>query len=146
MKNILSFILAVLTFSSCVNYIPCRGQNYLVEGVTNRELIERFNKLRELYPEYKSDTPDWEAPSTPHYYIELNWADLDVRLSCDIHTGIQEPGSPASLKFTLIRDRQGYKDINSRELDRQLNEFYKEKFENEVLGKMDLNWRRKSCR
>lgn len=145
MKKILLFILILVNFCSCLNYIPCRGQDYLIEGITHQELINKFNEFREKYPEYKSNVADHKNEYVPHYYIELDWKDLDISISCDIHIGDQIPNPPTHLNFTLIRDSKGYKDINSKEIDGELNKMYKEKFENEILDKLGVKWKRKSC-
>lgn len=145
MKKVLLFVYILLSFCSCLNYIPCRGQDYIIEGITHQELINKFNELRENYPEYKSMTKDSENEYVPHYYIELNWKDLGIGVSCDIHIGDQIPNPPTHLKFTLIRDSIGYKDINSKDIDKKTNKMYKEKFEKEILDRMELKWSRESC-
>lgn len=132
MKILILYLLILLTFNSCLNYIPCRGQDYIVEGITHQELINKFNELRDKYPEYKSFTKDSKGENIPHYYIELNWKDLGIGILCDIHIGDQIPNPPTHLKFTLIRDSTGYKDINSKEIDKESNKMYKEKFEKEI--------------
>ena len=134
-------------FSSCLNYNPCRGQDYLIDNITHKGLINKFHELREKYPEIVSARDDYINEHLPHYYIELYWNDLDVCISLDIHTGDQIPNPPTRLKFTLVNDRDAtwHKDINSKELDKKLNEQYKEKFEKEILGKLGVKWQRKSC-
>lgn len=145
MKKILLFVPFLLFFYSCLNYIPYRGQDYIIEGITHQELINKFNDLREKYPEYKSTTKDSKNEHIPHYYIELDWKDLDIEISCDIHIGDQIPNPPTHLTFTLIRDSTGYKDINSKKLDKELNKLYLKKFENEILDKMGVKWKKESC-
>jgi len=57
------------------------------------------------------------------------------------------PNPPTHLKFTHIGDRdvRWSKDINSKDLDKKLNEQYKEKFEKEILDKLSVKWRREKC-
>lgn len=145
MKKILLFVYILLSFCSCLNYIPCRGQDYIIEGITHQELINKFNELREKYPELKSNIADSQNEYVPHHYIELNWKDLGIDISCDIHIGDQIPNPPTHLNFTLIRNAKGYKDINSKDIDKKSNEMYKEKFEKEILNKMGVKWKRESC-
>jgi len=127
--------------------MPCRGQYYLIENITQQELINKFIAFREKYPEYKA-REDYINQQAPHYYIELYWKDLDIYISLDIHIGDKRPNPPTSLNFTLVRDKDAtwYKDINSKALDIKLNEQYKEKFESEILGKLGIKWNRKNCR
>ena len=145
MKKHLIFLVVLLISSSCLNYIPCRGQDYIIEDITHQELIEKFNDFREKHPEYKSD-PDYINEHVPHYYIELYWKDLDLEIHCDIHIGDQIPNHPTHLNFLLVRDStEEYKDINSKELEKEQNEEYKTKFETEILDVLGVKWKRKSC-
>ena len=136
-----------LMFSSCLNYIPCRGQDYIIENITHRELINKFNEFREKHPEYifSEDHIDKNIPW--RIYLELYWKDLDLRVHLNIHIGDKIPNPPTHLKFTHIGDRDVIwsKDINSKELDEKLNEQYKEKFEKEILDKLGVKWRREKC-
>ncbi len=145
MERLILYLLILLTFNSCLNYIPCRGQDYIIEEITHQELISKFNELRENHPEYKGLAEDSKNEYVPHYYIRLNWKDLNIGISCDIHIGDQIPNPPTHLKFTLIRDSTGYKDINSKDINEESNKMYKEKFENEILDKMGVKWKRESC-
>lgn len=145
MKKYFFFIFILLSFCSCLNYIPCRGQDYLIDNMTHKELIDEFNELRDKYPEYKSMAEDYEDEYVPHYYIHLNWKDLNIGISCDIHIGDQIPNPSTHLKFIAISDSIGFKDINSKDLDEKSNKIYKEKFEREILDKMGLKWKRESC-
>lgn len=145
MKKILILIIFLSLFSSCLNYIPCRGQDYIIEDITHQELISKFNDFREKYPEYKAFAPDSKNDYVPHYYIELIWKDLDLSISCDIHIGDQIANPPTHLNFTFITDSIGYKDINSKEIDENLNKMYKGKFETEILDRMGVTWKRESC-
>lgn len=145
MKKILLFVFILLSFCSCLNYIPCRGQDYIVEGITHQELINKFNELRENYPEYNSMAKDYKNEYLPYYYISLKWEDLNISISCDIHIGDQIANPPTHLKFTAICDSVGFKDINSKEIDQASNEIYKQKFEKEILNKMDIKWKREGC-
>ena len=129
-----------LMFSSCLNYIPCRGQDYIIENITHKELINKFNKFREEYPEYAA-SEDYINEYVPHYYINLHWVDLDLYIGLDIFIGDQIPNPPTYLTFTSVGD----KDINSKKLNKKLNEQYKEKFEKEILNKLGVKWTRKSC-
>ena len=146
MKKILIFLCGLLLCSSCLNYIPCRGQDYLIENITHQELINKFNEFREKYPEYilKEDRIN---SHTPNYYIVLYWQDLDLRISLDIHIGDQIPNPPTHLNFKLVGDSNvtWAKDINSKELSKKENKQYKEKFEKEILDKLDVEWKRKAC-
>jgi len=139
------FFSMLLMFSSC-NYIPCRGQDYLIANITQKELINKFNDLREKYPEYVLGE-DYINPHVPHYYIDLYWKDLDLRISLDIHIGEKIPNPPTRLKFLLVGDKDvtWNKDINSKELDKKLNTLYIEKFEKEILSELNVKWQRKSC-
>ena len=47
MKKILILIIFLSLFSSCLNYIPCRGQDYIIEDITHQELISKFNLVQE---------------------------------------------------------------------------------------------------
>jgi hypothetical protein len=38
------------------------------------------------------------------------------------------------------------KDINSKEINEKQNEQYKVKFETEILKRLDVKWKRQSCR
>ena len=38
------FFSILFMFSSC-NYIPCRGQDYLIENITQKELYKKLNTL-----------------------------------------------------------------------------------------------------
>jgi len=140
-------LFSLLMFSSCLNYIPCRGQDYIIENITHQELIKRFNEFREIHPEYIfcEDKIDENIPW--RIFITLNWEDLDLRVHLNIHIGDKIPNPPTHLKFTHIGDRdvRWSKDINSKELDKKLNELYKEKFEKEVLKELNVKWRREKC-
>ena len=133
-------------FSSCLNYIPCRGQDYIIENITHQELINKFNEFREKHPEYVL-SEDYINEYVPHYYIDLCWEDLDLRIGLDIHIGDKIPNPPTHLNFTNIGDRdvRWAKDINSKEIDKKLNEQYKEKFEKEILNKLGVKWKREKC-
>ena len=134
-------ILYVLNmFPSCLNYIPCRGQDYIIENITHQELINKFNELREKYPEYTA-SEDYMNKYVPHYYIRLYWKDLDLRISLDIFISDQIPNPPTYLTFTSA----GNYDINSNELDKMRNDLYKMKFETEILYKLGVKWKRKKC-
>ena len=134
-------------FLSCLNYIPCRGQDYIIENITHQELINKFNEFREKHPEYifSEDYIDENLPW--RIYITLYWEDLDLRVELNIHIGDQIPNPPTHLKFSHIGDKdvRWYKDINSKELDKKLNEQYKEKFEKEILNKLGVKWKREKC-
>ena len=54
---------------------------------------------------------------------------------------------PTHLKFSHVGDRdvKWSKDINSKDLDKKLNEQYKEKFEKEILNKLGVKWKREKC-
>ena len=141
--GILFYIL--LMFSSCLNYIPCRGQDYIIKGITHQELIGKFNELREEFPEY-AVREDYIDEYLPRYYIALHWKDLDMNIYLNIHIGDQIPNPPTHLKFVSIKDSTGFKAINSKEFDKILNERYKKKFEMEILDKFKLLWRRDDCK
>jgi len=134
-------------FSSCLNYIPCRGQDYIIENITHQELINKFNEFRNAHPEYifSEDYIDENLPW--RIYITLYWEDLDLRIHLNIHTGDQIPNPPTHLNFSHIGDKdvRWHKDINSKELDKKLNEQYKEKFEKEILNKLGVKWKREKC-
>jgi len=127
-------------FSSC-NYIPCRGQDYLIKDITHKELISRFNELREKHPEYAAGEDYIDEYRPWRRFITLYWKDLDLRISLNIHTGDQIPNPPTHLNFTST----GKGDINSRDLNKRLNEQYKRKFEKEILDKLGVKWKRKIC-
>jgi len=137
-----------LMFLSCLNYIPCRGQDYIIEDITHRELINKFNEFREKHPDYifNKDYIDDHLPWRQN--ITLYWKDLDLRIHLSIHIGNQIPNPPTHVKFSHIGDKdvRWYKDINSKELDKNLNEQYKKKFEKEVLDELGIKWKRKKCR
>lgn len=141
------FSCIVLMFSSCINYIPCRGQDYVIENITHQELINKLNIFREKHPEYIfcEDYIDENQPWK--MYIVLFWEDLDLRVHLSIYIGDQIPNPPTELNFSHIGDRdvRWSKDINSKELDNKLNKQYKEKFEKEILDKLGIEWKRKSC-
>lgn len=144
MKKSIIFLITVFMFYSCLNYIPCRGQDYIVENITHQELINKFHELRKVHPEYYAGE-DHINEHVPNYYIDLYWKDLNLTIGCDIHIGDQIPNPPTHIEFTLIRDSKGYKDINSKELDEKLNEQYIKKFETEVLDKLGIKWKREKC-
>lgn len=134
-----------LMFTSCINYIPCRGQDYIIENTTPKKLIEKISDFRKINPDYFFEE-DYIDPNLPwRTYITLYWKDLDLRIHLNIHTG--ENSTPTSLKFSHIGDKdiKWFKDINSKELDKKLNQQYIEKFENEILNKLNLKWERETC-
>ena len=136
-----------LMFLSCLNYIPCRGQDYIIENTTHHELINKLNDFREKHPEYFfcEDHIDENIPW--RVYITLYWEDLDLCIYFNIHIGDKIPNPPTHLKFTHIGDSdvRWFKDINSKELDKEMNEQYKEKFEKEILDKLGVKWKREEC-
>ncbi|HRN41555.1 MAG TPA: hypothetical protein PK649_05720 [Vicingus sp.] len=143
-KSILFLLLSLSILYSC-NYIPCRGQDYIIEGITHKELIEKLNKLRSDYSEYYSND-DHINKHVPLYYIALSWKDLNLVIDCEVFIGDKIPTPPAYLKFRGIRPPLGgYTDINSKELDKKLNEVYINKFESEILSKLDVKWKRDPC-
>ena len=141
------FLCIPFMFLSCLNYIPCRGQDYIIENITHQELINKFHEFREKHPEYifSEDYIDEHLPW--RIYITLYWEDLDLRIHLNIHIGDQIPNPPTHLNFSNIGDKdvRWAKDINSKELDKKLNEQYKEKLEKEILDKLDIEWKRKKC-
>jgi len=148
----LKFFIGILLFfpfmfSSCINYIPCTGQDYIIENITHQELISKFNEFRKKNPQYifKEDYIDEQVPW--RIYMVLYWEDLDLRLHLNIHFGDKIPNPPTHLKFSQIGDKdiRWAKMINSKELDKKLNEQYKEKFEKEILNKLGVEWKRKKC-
>ena len=145
-KITISIVLCLLLFS-CLNYVPCRGQDYIIENITHQELINKFNEFREKHPEYifSEDRIDENLPW--RIYITLYWEDLDLRIHLNIHIGDQIPNPPTHLKFSHIGDKEVRwgKDINSKELGKELSEQYKKKFETEILDKLGVKWKRKSC-
>jgi hypothetical protein len=79
-------------------------------------------------------------------YIRLRWEDLDLNISLDLYIGDQIPNPPTHLQFTGVGHKDfGFKDINSKELDKKLNKQYKEKFEKEILDKLGVEWKREIC-
>jgi len=144
MKKIILSLGVISMFYSCLNYIPCKGQDYVIENITHQELISRFNELREKYPEYCAAGQDYANEYVPHYYVSLKLkGNLTVNL--DVFIGDQIPNPPTHLAFTDVWSSTESKQINSKELDKKLNEQYKKEFETEILDKLGLKWKRKSC-
>ena len=143
MKKLLLFLGIVFMFFSCLNYIPCRGQDYIIEEITHQDLIDKFKELRYNYPEYYTNQADRINEEIPHYYLSLDLNGLIIH--CDIHIGNKIPEPPTHLTFTSFYDSTICQDINSKELDKEKNEKYKKRFETEILYKLGVKWKRKSC-
>ncbi|MCL2329096.1 MAG: hypothetical protein FWC39_11375 [Bacteroidetes bacterium] len=135
-----------LVFSSC-NYIPCRGEYYIIENITHQEFINKLNEFREKHPEYIAEGyKDYIEEHLPwRMSIDLYWKDLDVYIDLRLYIGNTIPSPPTSLNFTSVEDKNGRKDINSRELGRKRNKQYKEKFEKEILDELGVEWKRERC-
>jgi hypothetical protein len=144
-KKALLFLIPLLFFYSCLNYTPCEGQKYLIENITHQELINKFNDFRKNHPEYYAGK-DYTSEALPFLYnIDLNWKDLNLTIVCEIHTSDKIPNPPTHLRLLYIKNSKGQKLINSKELDEKLSEKYKDKFESEILDKIDVVWKRETC-
>lgn len=138
-------IILLVFLNSCINYLPCRGQDYIIEDITSKELINKFEKFKETNPKYYADK-DHINKDIPHYYINLYMNDLKLTFGLDIHIGKELKNPPTHLNFTHIKNiSDKYLDINSKEINKNLNENIKLQFEKDILDKLNIKWKRIEC-
>lgn len=146
-SKILLVTLILLSVSSCfINYKPCRGQDYLLAHVTHQEFIAKLDSFRINFPEYVSGKDRVEG-HVPWYYFEIEFEDLNVIIKCEMHMGDAIPNPPTHIQLSTVRgsDNYDYQLINSDEIEDDLNERIKSKFELEILNRLNLNWERDPC-
>jgi hypothetical protein len=72
--------------------------------------------------------------------------DLKLTFGLDIHIGKELKNPPTHLNFTHIKNiSDKYLDINSKEINKNLNENIKLQFEKDILDKLNIKWKRIEC-
>ena len=144
--NIVMLLCLSFSIFSCINYLPCEGQDYVIDNSTPKELINKLNLFRVKHPEYSASIDHFNK-DIPHYYIEIYFKDLKTFVEIDINTYKENLNSQIFLNFSKIKklNEKKFFNINSKEIDATENEFYKKKFELEILNKLNIKWHRKDC-
>ena len=100
--NIVMLLCLSFSIFSCINYLPCEGQDYVIDNSTPKELINKLNLFRVKHPEYSASIDHFNK-DIPHYYIEIYFKDLKTFVEIDINTYKENLNSQIFLNFSKIK-------------------------------------------
>ena len=135
-----------------LNYLPCKGQTYIIENIACQDFLNKLNEFREKHPEYIWGE-DYVGDLPWRMYVHLYWKDLDLRIFLELNISNKRSDYDRTTYVTFLsvgNKDDVWKSINSKKWSRKLskkrNEQYKKKFETEILDKLGVEWQRKECR
>ncbi|RLZ06383.1 hypothetical protein [Faecalibacter macacae] len=137
----------LIILNSCINYIPCRGQEYTIENINYQQLSLKIDDYFKSNPNLEIKLEESNSQNPWKVDKIIYWNDLNIRVHFYIHKGNQNTNQSPTITFTHIGDKEfkSYKDINSKEISKELNQTYLKKFENDVLNKLGVNWKSNIC-